>query len=62
VLIHKQDVAELEQLASLCASSQLSPVVDGIYPLEQIQDAFARFASGQFVGKIVISIGSGQPS
>ena len=62
VLIHKQDVAELEQLASLCASSQLSPVVDGIYPLEQIQDAFTRFASGQFVGKIVISIGSAQPS
>ena len=56
VVIHKQDIAELEQLALLCASSQLSAVVDRIYPFEQIQDAFARFASGKFVGKIVVSI------
>lgn len=58
VVLHKPKVAELERLASLCAAGQLTPVIDGTYPLEGIQDAFARFASGQFVGKIVVSVDS----
>jgi NADPH:quinone reductase-like Zn-dependent oxidoreductase len=56
VVIHKVKSAELERLASLCIAGRLTPVIDGIYPLKKIQDAFARFASGQFVGKIVVSV------
>lgn len=56
LVIHKPQVDELDRLGALCAARQVEPVIDGVYPLERIQDAFARFASGAFVGKIVIGV------
>lgn len=58
VVLHKPRSIELERLASLCAAHQLTPVIDGIYPLDKVQDAFARYASGRFAGKIVLSVDS----
>lgn len=56
LVLHKPRAAELERLAALCSAGQLRPAIDGVYPLERIEDAFARFASGQFVGKIVMTL------
>ena len=56
VVLHKPKIIELERLVSLCVGGQMAPVVDGIYPLDRVQDAFARYASGQFTGKIVLSV------
>ncbi len=56
LVLHKVKPAELERLSALCAESRLAPVIDGTYPIDQIQEAFARFASGLFVGKIVVTI------
>ncbi|WP_127145245.1 zinc-binding dehydrogenase [Pelagibacterium montanilacus] len=58
VVLHKPKITELERLVSLCAAGQLTPVIDCTYPLEKFQDAFARFASGQFTGKIVLLVDS----
>lgn len=56
LVLHKPERAGLERLAALCVAGQLAPVVDSTYPLERIQDAFARFASGRFAGKIVLTV------
>jgi len=54
--IHKPKMAELDRLTVLCTAGRLKPVIDSTYPLAKIQEAFARYASGEFVGKIVIVI------
>lgn len=56
LVIHKVRSSELDRLGALCAAGKLRPAIDSTYPLDRIADAFARFASGQFTGKIVISI------
>lgn len=34
----------------------LRPTIDSVYTLERIAQAFARFASGRFIGKIVVAV------
>jgi len=58
VVLHKADIHELERLAALGVAGRLTPVIDSTYPLEKIRDAFAHFASGRFVGKIVLAVDS----
>lgn len=56
VVIHKPQVRELERLGALCAAGQLRAVIDSSFPLERIQEAFARYAAGGATGKIVITV------
>jgi NADPH:quinone reductase-like Zn-dependent oxidoreductase len=46
---------ELLRVARLCESTGVRPLVDTVLPLEQAQDAFARLASGDVFGKIVLT-------
>ena len=36
---------------------RLKPVIDSIFPLEQVADAHRRMESGEHVGKIVLQVG-----
>jgi NADPH:quinone reductase-like Zn-dependent oxidoreductase len=56
LVIHKPQLVELERLGALCAAGQLRPIIDSSFPLERIQEAFARFATSQAVGKIVVTV------
>jgi alcohol dehydrogenase len=50
------DGAQLRELASLVDAGKLRPVLDKVFPLDQIAEAFAHLESGRTVGKIVIQM------
>lgn len=56
LVLHKVRAEELERLGSLAAEGKLRPKIDSTFPLERIKEAFAHFASGQFVGKVVVTV------
>jgi NADPH:quinone reductase-like Zn-dependent oxidoreductase len=39
------------------AGGRLKPVIDSVFPLDQVADAHRRIDDGDHVGKIVIAIG-----
>ncbi|HSR87003.1 MAG TPA: zinc-binding dehydrogenase [Streptosporangiaceae bacterium] len=45
---------ELAAVAGLMAGRSVKPVIDSVYPFGQASDAFARLASGEAFGKIVL--------
>jgi NADPH:quinone reductase-like Zn-dependent oxidoreductase len=45
---------ELVAVAALMADRSIRPVIDSVYPFEQASDAFARLASGDVFGKVVL--------
>jgi len=45
---------ELAELAGLIADGKLEPVIDRVFPFEQIGDAFAYLESGRAKGKVVV--------
>lgn len=47
--------AELEQLLRFCQVAGVRPVIDSVLPLESAPEGFARMASGDIVGKVVIA-------
>lgn len=48
--------AELAELAALIAAGTLEPVIDRVFPFDDIRDAFAHLESGHAKGKIVVQI------
>jgi NADPH:quinone reductase-like Zn-dependent oxidoreductase len=48
--------ADLASLASLIHSSQLKPVIDRVYPLEQAAEALRYVQKGHARGKVVLSV------
>ena len=46
----------LEQLIQAIEVNQIKPVIDRVFSFDQVPDAFALQAAGDFVGKIVINI------
>lgn len=46
---------ELRDLVNAIEKNALKPVIDSVFPLEKIQDAFHRFKSGQAFGKVIIT-------
>ncbi|HUF29906.1 MAG TPA: zinc-binding dehydrogenase, partial [Gemmatimonadaceae bacterium] len=51
--------AFVRDVLPLLASGSVSPVVDGVYPLEAAADAHARLERGDAVGKLVLALTSG---
>lgn len=47
---------EHEAMLAFCASHAIRPVVDVVYDLERIGDAYRHLESGQFFGKIGINL------
>lgn len=52
------DEGDTEFLLRLVDTGAVRPVLDSVYPLDRISDAFARFDASEHVGKIVVTIGS----
>ncbi len=48
--------AELTELLALCATRDIHPVIDSVYGLSEARDAFARLASGEVFGKVVLDV------
>jgi alcohol dehydrogenase len=48
--------ADLAQLAELIAQGKLRVVIDRIYPLANISEAFAYVESGHAKGKVVVTM------
>lgn len=48
--------AEFEAVTNELAAGRLLPVVDSVFPLEKGRDAFARLASGEQFGKVVVRV------
>ena len=55
VVIHRPGREPLERLTPLLEAGTVVPVIDGTYPLADARAAFERYASGEFLGKIVIA-------
>lgn len=49
--------ADLRRVAEWVAAGSVRPVVDAVYPLDQVAEAFARLESRRARGKVVIEIG-----
>lgn len=50
------DPDEMAMLARLIEKGTLAPVIDSVYPVDDVAEAFRRFGAQQHTGKIVISI------
>ena len=48
--------AEFESVAAELSAGRLSPQIDSVWPLAEGRDAFARLASGEQFGKVVVRI------
>lgn len=47
---------ELHGLVNAIEKNNLKPVIDSVFPMEKVQDAFCRFKSGEAFGKVVITL------
>ncbi len=56
MLVSRQRRTDLEHLAQLIETGQLTPVIGTIYPLRQAPDAMRDLAAGRARGKLVISV------
>jgi NADPH:quinone reductase-like Zn-dependent oxidoreductase len=61
LVLHKVRAGELDRLGALCAAGKLMPVIDSSFPLTRVRQAFERFVSGQFTGKVMIRIDDSLP-
>jgi NADPH:quinone reductase-like Zn-dependent oxidoreductase len=48
-------LAEMKALLALYEAGKIAPVIDQVLPLERAAEGFDRIASGQNIGKIVVS-------
>lgn len=53
---YRPNRADLDLLAQLCKEGKVVPVIDRVYPLGQVREAFEYFSTGMVKGKILISI------
>ncbi len=56
VLVVPQSRADLEAVTALVVDGAFAPAVDRVYPLEEAPAAFARLVSGDYRGKIAVTI------
>jgi NADPH:quinone reductase-like Zn-dependent oxidoreductase len=52
----KEHYTDLERLARLIETGQLSPTIDKTYPLNQAPDAMRHLQAGQARGKLAIAV------
>ena len=58
MLLSTQDQADLEQLAGLAETGDVTPVIGGTYPLHRASEAMRQLEGGHARGKLAISISS----
>jgi NADPH:quinone reductase-like Zn-dependent oxidoreductase len=47
---------ELQGLVNAIEKNNLKPVIDSVFPMEKVQDAFHRFKSGEAFGKVIVTL------
>lgn len=47
---------ELNDFVNAIEKNNIKPVVDSVFPIEKVQDAFQRFKSGKAFGKVIITL------
>ena len=55
-LFSRADGAQLSEITRLVERGAIKPLVDKVFPLEQVRDALAYSESGRATGKVVISV------
>jgi NADPH:quinone reductase-like Zn-dependent oxidoreductase len=56
LVLHKVRAGELERLGQLAANGKVRALIDSTFPMERVQEAFARFATGKAIGKVMVTI------
>lgn len=56
IMGYRVDRKGLEELNSLFEEGKMTPVIDRVYPLSDVPDAFRYFGSGRVKGKIIIRV------
>jgi NADPH:quinone reductase-like Zn-dependent oxidoreductase len=57
IMGYKTGREEVDVLTKLVEEQKMKPVIDSVFPLQDVPEAFRYFMSGSFKGKIVIDIG-----
>ena len=57
LLVYRPTPSDLVELDPRFDRGEVTPVIDSEFPLEEVPKAMRRFGEGQFIGKIVITIG-----
>ena len=52
------NAAEYAEVVRRLGMGELRPVVDRVFPLERVRDAYERLAKGQQLGKVVVEVSS----
>ena len=47
---------DLEQIATMVVAGEVTPVIDRVYPLDRVAEAFRRLEAGEAHGKLVIAV------
>ena len=55
-LFMRADGAQLGEITRLVERGVITPLVDKVFPLEQVRDALAYSESGRATGKVVIKV------
>jgi NADPH:quinone reductase-like Zn-dependent oxidoreductase len=53
----RPNAADMEWMKDRIEAGNIRVVIDRVYPLEQIRDAFAYSESGKVKGKVLLTIG-----
>ena len=56
VLFPRDDKGNLTFIKDLLEKGNFKPVIDRVYPLEKIAEAFTYVASGQKIGNVIITM------
>ena len=52
----RQRASDLERLTELIEAGSVRPIIDGVYPLDEVPQAMRRLVAGEVAGKIAITV------
>lgn len=55
VLGHKPNPDDVNMLMKLCDEGVISPIIDSVYPIEEIQAAVKHYREGKMKGKVIVN-------
>ena len=61
-LFVRADGEQLKEITPLVESGAIKPVIDKVFPLEQVRDALAYSESGRTTGKVVVKVAAAAPA
>ncbi len=55
------NAAEYAEIVRRLGKGELRPIVDRVFPMDRVREAYERLAHGQQLGKVVVEVSSGDP-